>query len=134
MMPREPRQNVMDIIWDERDSQVENLLGQADVPLFEWLNFIDEHLLRARRAASVHEATDEVRNLAACAVAVMQFYGGRTRAAQMFAQSNGSPESISSLTLSEAQFPIKKLSELMKTAGDEPNRRPCPYEDDEDGS
>ena len=75
-----PRQTVFDDIWNERDSQLGILAPDTTLPLFEWLNFIDEHLLRARRAETLAEATDEIRNLAACAVAAMEAHGSRSRA------------------------------------------------------
>lgn len=81
------RKFVLDVISNERDAQLENLgafvqepTGELlPIPLFDWLNFIDEHLLRARRAATMIEASDEIRNLAACAVAAMEQYGARPR-------------------------------------------------------
>ena len=93
-----PRQTVFDIIWNERDSQLEILAPNTTPPLFEWLNFIDEHLLRARRAETLAEATDEIRNLAACAVAAMEAHGARSRAdraTDIFGAGQGSgPENI----------------------------------------
>ena len=74
------RESVFDIIWNERDAQVEVLATRkSPLGISDWLNFIDEHLLRARRAESLTETMDEIRNLAACAVAAMEGYGARPR-------------------------------------------------------
>jgi len=92
------RKNVFDIISHERDHQnttATRLIGKESFPLFEWLNFIDAHLLQARRAESVLEATEEIRNLAACAVAALEEYGARIR----------TPELNSQATLNELMNP-----------------------------
>lgn len=77
------RKTVMDIISNERDWQISTLskLGNSDTtfPLFDWLNFIDAHLLQARRAETIAESTAEIRNLAACAVAALEQYGAADR-------------------------------------------------------
>ena len=72
------RKAVFDIIDSERDSQNQHLPAMP-FELFDWLNFIDDHLLRARTAGTRVEATDELRNLSACAVAAMEQYGVRPR-------------------------------------------------------
>ena len=72
------RKAVFDIIDSERNSQSQQLPADP-FELFDWLNFIDDHLLRARTAATRVEATDELRNLTACAVAAMEQYGVRLR-------------------------------------------------------
>jgi len=78
------RKTVMDVIGNERDWQISTLskLGNSDTtfPLFDWLNFIDAHLLQARRAETIAESTEEIRNLAACAVAALEQYGVAGRA------------------------------------------------------
>jgi hypothetical protein len=68
------RKAVFDVINAERDAQ-NNHLPPSPFELFDWLNFIDDHLLRARTAGT----TDELRNLTACAVAAMEQYGVRAR-------------------------------------------------------
>ena len=72
------RKAVFNIIDSERNSQDQNLPAMP-FELFDWLNFIDDHLLRARTAGTKVEATDELRNLSACAVAAMEQYGVRPR-------------------------------------------------------
>ena len=72
------RKAVFGIINSERNSQDQQLPANP-FELFDWLNFIDDHLLRARTAGTKVEATDELRNLAACAVAAMEQYGVRAR-------------------------------------------------------
>ena len=72
------RKAVFDIIDSERNSQ-DQQLPPTPFELFDWLNFIDDHLLRARTAGTKVEATDELRNLSACAVAAMEQYGVRPR-------------------------------------------------------
>jgi hypothetical protein len=72
------RKAVFDIVDAERDDQNQNL-PETPFELFDWLNFIDDHLLRARTAGTRVEATDELRNLTACAVAAMEQYGVRRR-------------------------------------------------------
>mgnify|MGYP001338535430 CR=1 FL=1 len=72
------RKAVFEIINSERNSQ-DQQLPPTPFELFDWLNFIDDHLLRARTAGTKVEATDELRNLSACAVAAMEQYGVRPR-------------------------------------------------------
>ena len=72
------RKAVFNIIDSERNSQNQHLPAMP-FELFDWLNFIDDHLLRARTAGTKVEATDELRNLSACAVAAMEQYGVRPR-------------------------------------------------------
>ena len=72
------RKAVFNIIDSERNSQSQQLPANP-FELFDWMNFIDDHLLRARTAGTVVEATDELRNLTACAVAAMEQYGVRLR-------------------------------------------------------
>ena len=72
------RKTVFNIIDSERNSQDQHLPAMP-FELFDWLNFIDDHLLRARTAGTRVEATDELRNLSACAVAAMEQYGVRPR-------------------------------------------------------
>jgi len=72
------RKAVFNIIDSERNSQDQHLPAMP-FELFDWLNFIDDHLLRARTAGTRVEATDELRNLSACAVAAMEQYGVRPR-------------------------------------------------------
>ena len=72
------RKAVFEIINSERNSQDQQLPAMP-FELFDWLNFIDDHLLRARTAGTKVEATDELRNLSACAVAAMEQYGVRPR-------------------------------------------------------
>ena len=72
------RKAVFNIIDSERNSQDQHL-PVMPFELFDWLNFIDDHLLRARTAGTKVEATDELRNLSACAVAAMEQYGVRPR-------------------------------------------------------
>ena len=72
------RKAVFGIIDSERNSQDQQLPANP-FELFDWLNFIDDHLLRARTAGTKVEATDELRNLAACAVAAMEQDGVRAR-------------------------------------------------------
>ena len=72
------RKAVFNIINSERNSQ-DQQLPPNPFELFDWLNFIDDHLLRARTAGTKVEATDELRNLSACAVAAMEQYGARPR-------------------------------------------------------
>ena len=72
------RKAVFAIIDSERNSQ-DKQLPATPFELFDWLNFIDDHLLGARTAGTKIEATDELRNLSACAVAAMEQYGVRRR-------------------------------------------------------
>ena len=72
------RKAVFNIFDSERNSQNQHLPAMP-FELFDWLNFIDDHLLRARTAGTKVEATDELRNLSACAVAAMEQYGVRPR-------------------------------------------------------
>ena len=72
------RKAIFGIIDSERNSQDQHL-PTTPFELFDWLNFIDDHFLRARTSATKIEATDELRNLAACAVAAMEQYGARPR-------------------------------------------------------
>ena len=72
------RKAVFAIIDSERNSQ-DQQLPENPFELFDWLNFIDDHLLRARTAGTKVEATDELRNLSACAVAAMEQFGVRRR-------------------------------------------------------
>lgn len=102
------RKNVFDIISHERDHQnntANRVIGKETFPLFDWLNFIDAHLLQARRAESVLEATEEIRNLAACAVAALEEYGARVR----------TPELDSQMTLNELMNP-ESLPNISYTA------------------
>ena len=72
------RKAVFNIINSERNSQ-DQQLPPNPFELIDWLNFIADHLLRARTAGTKVEATDELRNLSACAVAAMEQYGARPR-------------------------------------------------------
>ena len=106
------RKNVFDIISHERDHQnntANRVVGKETFPLFDWLNFIDAHLLQARRAESVLEATEEIRNLAACAVAALEEYGARVRTPEL----DGVDESH--MTLSELMNP-RPLTNISYTA------------------
>lgn len=106
------RKNVFDIISHERDHQnntANRVVGKETFPLFDWLNFIDAHLLQARRAESVLEATEEIRNLAACAVAALEEYGARVRTPEL----DGVDES--QMTLSELMNP-RPLTNISYTA------------------
>ena len=88
------RKAVFNIIDSERNSQDQHL-PVMPFELFDWLNFIDDHLLRARTAGTKVEATDELRNLSACAVAAMEQYGVRLRNEEF---SVGQPTNMSKLS------------------------------------
>ena len=99
------RKAVFDIIDSERNSQNQQLPATS-FELFDWLNFIDDHLLRARTAGTKVEATDELRNLSACAVAAMEQYGVRPRTEEF---NVNQPTNLSKLSgmlsdLDESQF------------------------------
>ena len=99
------RKAVFNIIDSERNSQDQHLPAMP-FELFDWLNFIDDHLLRARTAGTKVEATDELRNLSACAVAAMEQYGVRLRTEEF---NVNQPTNLSKLSgmlsdLDESQF------------------------------
>ena len=99
------RKAVFEIINSERNSQ-DKQLPPNPFELFDWLNFIDDHLLRARTAGTKVEATDELRNLSACAVAAMEQYGARPRTEEF---NTNQPTNMSKLSgmlsdLDESQF------------------------------
>ena len=99
------RKAVFNIIDSERNSQDQHLPAMP-FELFDWLNFIDDHLLRARTAGTKVEATDELRNLSACAVAAMEQYGVRPRTEEF---NVNQPTNLSKLSgmlsdLDESQF------------------------------
>ena len=99
------RKAVFEIINSERNSQ-DQQLPPTPFELFDWLNFIDDHLLRARTAGTKVEATDELRNLSACAVAAMEQYGVRPRTEEF---NVNQPTNLSKLSgmlsdLDESQF------------------------------
>ena len=99
------RKAVFEIINSERNSQ-DQQLPSTPFELFDWLNFIDDHLLRARTAGTKVEATDELRNLSACAVAAMEQYGVRPRTEEF---NTNQPTNMSKLSgmlseLDESQF------------------------------
>ena len=99
------RKAVFNIIDSERNSQDQHL-PVMPFELFDWLNFIDDHLLRARTAGTKVEATDELRNLSACAVAAMEQYGVRLRTEEF---NVNQPTNLSKLSgmlsdLDESQF------------------------------
>ena len=107
------RKAVFDVINAERDAQ-NNHLPPSPFELFDWLNFIDDHLLRARTAGTRIEATDELRNLTACAVAAMEQYGVRTR------------DATDDMSLNMNQPKLSDLASLLpdlETAGDALNQR-----------
>ena len=93
------------IINSERNSQDQQLPANP-FELFDWLNFIDDHLLRARTAGTKVEATDELRNLAACAVAAMEQYGVRARTGEFGLDQPTNMSKLSGMLsdLDESQF------------------------------
>lgn len=115
------RKAVFDIINSERNSQNQQLPA-TPFELFDWLNFIDDHLLRARTAGTKVEATDELRNLSACAVAAMEQYGVRLRNEEFGV---GQPTNMSKLSGMLSDLDESRFSHQGITANNEPN-------DDED--
>jgi hypothetical protein len=115
------RKAVFDIINSERNSQNQQLPA-TPFELFDWLNFIDDHLLRARTAGTKVEATDELRNLSACAVAAMEQYGVRLRNEEF---SVDQPTNMSKLSGMLSDLDESRFSHQGITANNEPN-------DDED--
>ena len=102
------RKAVFNIINSERNSQ-DQQLPPNPFELFDWLNFIDDHLLRARTAGTKVEATDELRNLSACAVAAMEQYGARPRTEEF----NGNqPTNMSKLSSMLADLDESRIGSL----------------------
>ena len=99
------RKAVFNIINSERNSQ-DHQLPPNPFELFDWLNFIDDHLLRARTAGTKVEATDELRNLSACAVAAMEQYGARPRTEEFNVNQPTNMSKLSGMLsdLDESQF------------------------------
>ena len=99
------RKAVFEIINSERNSQ-DQQLPSTPFELFDWLNFIDDHLLRARTAGTKVEATDELRNLSACAVAAMEQYGARLRTGEFGINQPTNMSKLSGMLsdLDESQF------------------------------
>ena len=115
------RKAVFDIIDSERDSQNQQ---QPAMPfeLFDWLNFIDDHLLRARTAGTKVEATDELRNLSACAVAAMEQYGVRPRTEEFNVNQPTNMSKLSGLLSNLDESRISSLTTaLNKDRDDDPH-------------
>ena len=111
------RKAVFDIIDSERNSQSQQLPADP-FELFDWLNFIDDHLLRARTAATRVEATDELRNLTACAVAAMEQYGVRLRSEEFTIDQ---PTNMSKLSGMLSDLDESRYSRQGVTANDVPD-------------
>tara|TARA_B100000745_G_C19981302_1_gene332443 strand:- start:105 stop:467 length:363 start_codon:yes stop_codon:yes gene_type:complete len=114
------RKAVFEIINSERNSQDQQLPADP-FELFDWLNFIDDHLLRARTSATKVEATDELRNLAACAVAAMEQYGVRLRTGEFGINQPTNMSKLSGMLsdLDESQFSHQGVAANIDSVDDE---------------
>ena len=112
------RKAVFVIIDSERNSQ-DKQLPATPFELFDWLNFIDDHLLRARTAGTRVEATDELRNLSACAVAAMEQYGARLRTGEF---GINQPTNMSKLSGMLSDLDESQFSHQGVTADNDPDK------------
>ena len=116
------RKAVFEIINSERNSQNQQLPAMP-FELFDWLNFIDDHLLRARTAGTKVEATDELRNLSACAVAAMEQYGARLRTGEFGINQPTNMSKLSGMLsdLDESQFSHQGVTAALNNDRDDDN-------------